>query len=207
MIRVVENLKQFGIRRALVHGVIRIWVGVRIGIYRYLASDSSPLLNRVKIFVPTQFVGKGSIIIKGTQLGVWPSPNLINGCGYIESRSGSAKIIICDGTFINNNFVIIADRASITISERCFIGPNFFVTDSDFHGIEVDNRCNGNYHCKNVYIGQDVFIGEGVKVLKGVIIGRGAVIGCGAVVVKDVEPFSMYAGVPAKFVKKLQSAI
>lgn len=52
-----------------------------------------------------------------------------------------------------------------------------------------------------VIIGNDVWIGEDVRILEGVVIGDGAVIGAGAIVTKDVEPYSIYAGIPAKKLK------
>ncbi|KAB1188443.1 MULTISPECIES: CatB-related O-acetyltransferase [Haloferax] len=48
-----------------------------------------------------------------------------------------------------------------------------------------------------VEIGSDVWIGTGVTILSGVSIGHGAIIGAGAIVTKDVEPYSVVAGVPA----------
>lgn len=51
-------------------------------------------------------------------------------------------------------------------------------------------------------IGNDVWIGENVTILGGVTIGDGAIIGAGAVVVKDVEPYSIVGGVPAKEIRK-----
>ena len=50
----------------------------------------------------------------------------------------------------------------------------------------------------DVIIGNDVWIGNNVTILSGVTIGDGAVIGAGALVAKDVEPFSVMAGVPAR---------
>ena len=49
----------------------------------------------------------------------------------------------------------------------------------------------------------NVFIGDNVRVLKGVKVGHGAVIGSGSVVVGDVEPMSIYAGVPARFIRHI----
>jgi hypothetical protein len=57
-----------------------------------------------------------------------------------------------------------------------------------------------------VTIGHDVWIGHGVTVLAGVTIGTGAVVGAGAVVAKDVEPYVIVGGVPAKPIKRRFSA-
>lgn len=55
---------------------------------------------------------------------------------------------------------------------------------------------------KRTIVGNDVWIGANAVIKQGVSIGNGAVIAAGAVVVKDVEPFSIVGGVPAKIIKK-----
>lgn len=52
-----------------------------------------------------------------------------------------------------------------------------------------------------VEIGNDVWIGSGVKIVDGIKIGNGAIIGANAIVTKDIEPYSINVGVPAKKIK------
>ena len=54
-----------------------------------------------------------------------------------------------------------------------------------------------------IEVGEHVWIGAGAKIMGGVTIGEGAVIAAGAVVTKDVPPFSVVGGVPAKVIKLL----
>lgn len=77
--------------------------------------------------------------------------------------------------------------------------PNFY---EDTKWIEKNAiYCKQHVHNPDIVIGNDVWIGHGVTILGGVTIGDGAVIATGAVVTKDVEPYSIVGGVPARFIK------
>ncbi|MFJ6326672.1 MULTISPECIES: DapH/DapD/GlmU-related protein [unclassified Rhizobium] len=65
--------------------------------------------------------------------------------------------------------------------------------ETDFFTWRRDNR---------VVIGHDVWIGHGATILPGVTVGNGAVIGAGAVVSKDVAPYTIVGGVPAKLIRE-----
>ncbi len=68
-----------------------------------------------------------------------------------------------------------------------------------FHG--VDQAFRAHRQSKRVMIGNDVWIGHGAVVMPGITIGDGAVIGANAVVTRDVAPYAIVAGVPAKFMR------
>lgn len=58
---------------------------------------------------------------------------------------------------------------------------------------------------KPVQVDDDVVIGANAVVIEGIHVGKGAVIAAGAIVTKDVEPYTMVAGVPAKVIKKVDN--
>lgn len=65
--------------------------------------------------------------------------------------------------------------------------------------IKVNRSCNKK-SCELI-IGNDVWIGNGAKILEGVHVGNGAIIGAGAVVTRDVPPYAVVGGVPAKVIR------
>ncbi|OYR22372.1 DapH/DapD/GlmU-related protein [Brucella thiophenivorans] len=71
-----------------------------------------------------------------------------------------------------------------------------------FRYLGVDNDFRARRQTKRVTIGNDVWIGHGAVITPGVSIGHGAVIGANAVVTKDVAPYHVVGGVPARLIRK-----
>lgn len=100
--------------------------------------------------------------------------SVINGNCRLDTRG---RIIIGDNVSISEDVIILT--VDHDMNKKDFSGRK--------RGVEVDDY---------------VFIGTRAMILPGVKIGRGAIIAAGALVTKDVPEFSVYAGVPAKFVKQ-----
>lgn len=102
----------------------------------------------------------------------------------------------------------VSDEPKIIIGDNVSIAPNvtFIAESSANNGQEINNidyvknklTVNGKIIVEN-----EVWIGASVTILPNVRIGRCSVIGAGSVVIKDVEPYSVYAGVPARKIKDL----
>ncbi len=93
----------------------------------------------------------------------------------------------------------------IVIEDDVFIGVNCVIYDTDFHSIYADKRINGNYDIKSesVLIKKGAWIGGHCIILKGVTIGERSVIGAGSVITHDIPSDEVWAGNPAKFIKKI----
>ena len=113
------------------------------------------------------------------------------------------KIIIKDGVGMSNT-AIVSD-SQVLIDEYANIGAGTKIYDTDFHSLDSSVRLNGDTDVKTrpVYIGKRVFIGGHSIILKGVSIGNDAVIGAGSVVTHDVPEGEIWAGNPAKFIRKV----
>lgn len=101
----------------------------------------------------------------------------------------------------NNCMLDCYSDGAIEIGNDVIFGPNIYITNHNY-GIKKDGLIrNQIYAAKNTTIGSNVWIGANASIMAGVSIGDGAVIGAGAVVTKDVTPFDVVGGVPAKIIK------
>lgn len=134
---------------------------------------------------------KGNIII-GDSCRIWSH------MGTTQISAGPrATIEIGDNTFINTG-TIITSRRHIKIGRNCNIANQVIMMDDDFHDVDERKATSGK---ESIIIGDNVWIATRATILKGVTIGEGAVIAAGAVVTKDVLPYMMVGGVPAKFIR------
>ncbi len=142
----------------------------------------------------------------GSNVLLFSSPS-VNFVGSHKSLSiwvnRNASIRIGDGARISNSTIV--SLKSIVIGRDTFIGGGTSIYDSDFHQLDAEDRLknNGMIESKPVIIGPRAFIGAHCIILKGVAIGEGAVVGAGSVVTKDIPPFEIWAGSPARFIRRL----
>lgn len=117
----------------------------------------------------------------------------------LRSHSGrvtvGAKAILGGGTTVNAYL-------DVTIGDGALIADDVHITDFDHRteSVEVPIKDQGIVTAP-VRIGPDVWIGRGATVLRGVDVGRGSVIGAHAVVTRDVPPYSVVVGAPARVVR------
>lgn len=92
---------------------------------------------------------------------------------------------------------------NLVIKDDVLIGPDvtFIDTNHSFNSIDIPISRQGYSHSRPIIIEQGAWIGTKVTILPGVTIGKGAIVSAGAVVNRDVPPFSIAGGVPAKFLK------
>ena len=121
---------------------------------------------------------------------------VLRGSGVI--RNLGEGIRIGDRTAIGlRNF--LHGGGGIEIGDDCLLGPDVAVVSENHIADDPDVpiRAQGERRAR-IVIGDDVWIGAKATVLAGVTIGRGAIVAAGAVVTKDVAPYTIVGGVPAR---------
>ena len=112
---------------------------------------------------------------------------------------GSGVLRIGAGTFVNTGTSLTA-ACLVEIGRDCAIGNQSLILDTDFHTVGDLHRVPEG---APVILEDRVWLGARVTVLKGVRIGEGAVVAAGSVVTKDVEPYTIVGGVPARLIRRI----
>ena len=167
------------------------------------------LVTRLKLLVNPQIkIGKNSTIKYSSELKLTDGAKLVIGSNctikensYFLLTKPNPYLQIGDYVGIGRNcYIAIKDHLEIGSYTR--IGPNVTTLDQDHTYEKSDLIMNQHADIQKVKIGKDVWIGANAIVLKGITIGDGAILGAGSVVTKDIPPYEIWAGVPAKFIKE-----
>lgn len=187
-------------------GKFIFWLLVRPKVIFFRCLSYGHVIGKLKRNQAVLIVGRGLIQFKGqVTIGVFPSAYYFSSYAYIEARNRGSKILIGHETTINNGFVAIADHTFIQIGERVLVGTNVEIYDSDFHGLNIqDRKLSRNEKSKPVRIEDDVFIGSNVRIGKGVTIGKGSVIANSSVVTRDIPKNVIAGGNPASIIRVIQ---
>lgn len=117
---------------------------------------------------------------------------------------GNGLIYIGDNTGLSNSSIVATCK--IQIGDNVMIGGNCKIYDNDFHSLDYNDRIlNNDQKVKSapVIIKNGAFIGAHSIILKGVTIGENSIIGAGSVVTKSVPDGQIWAGNPAKFIRRI----
>jgi len=123
-----------------------------------------------------------------------------------DSHFSYSYIILGRDVFIGKHaWFSSGERSMITIGSDVMFGPkvSIFCGDHEIYqvGCKIKNSLKTDSSSRPVNIENDVWIGANCTILKGVTIGTGAVIAAGSLINKNVPPYSIVAGVPARVVK------
>lgn len=120
---------------------------------------------------------------------------------FLQLTKPNPFVVIGNHSVVGRN-TIIAAKTEIKIGAFVLIGPYCQINDQS-HGMSKSNLIINQEAILNpVKIEDDVWIGSGVRILPGVNIGRGSIIGAGSVVTKSIPEYEIWAGVPARFMRK-----
>lgn len=138
--------------------------------------------------ISEKFIKENNLVV------IYPSPNVAGEKGKNDHLSYYAAFTCAN---------------SIVLEDNVLLGSGCKIYDTDFHALEYTERVKGNYkgapiNTAPVKIDEGVFIGAGSFVLKGVHIGKHSIIGAGSVVTKDIPKNEIWAGNPAKFIRKIE---
>ena len=146
-------------------------------------------------------VQEGAIIRiwKGGSINIGPGTEIMHGA-VILTYGG--RIAIGSNCSINP-YCILYGHGGLTIGNNVLIaGGSMLIPNNHVYrqpGIPIANQGNIS---KGIIVEDDVWIGHACSILDGITIGKGSVIAAGSVVNRDVPPYTVFGGVPARFLKK-----
>ena len=123
--------------------------------------------------------------------------------GVMSSRMFQPRLVLGNNVHVGHLVTFTINR-EVVIEDGVMIASNCFFADTDAHPLDPEDRVAGMLPPEDrilpVRIGRNAWIGHAAHVMKGVTVGEAAVVAAGSVVVKDVPPYTVVAGSPARVV-------
>ncbi len=161
---------------------------------------SNYIRRLVGYFLPTPkyYISKNSLIEKKNLVIIKNNAEIKD---YVIIRTFTNQVVIGEYTQINP-FTVIYGGSGVTIGNNVMIAPHCMIAagDHDFKQIVLPIRFAGNLTKGPIIIEDNVWIGANCTITDGVTIGKDAVIAANSVVTKDVKPYDIVGGVPARFI-------
>jgi acetyltransferase-like isoleucine patch superfamily enzyme len=112
------------------------------------------------------------------------------------------KVVIGRNCAVSDNCLMNGGTEGIWIGDHVMIAPNCVLVafGHSFHDLATPMMLQPWTYAK-IVIDDDVWIGANCTITQGVRLGRGCIVGAGSVVTKDVEPYAVVGGVPARFLR------
>jgi acetyltransferase-like isoleucine patch superfamily enzyme len=149
--------------------------------------------------------------------------NFIDDHSVLDAKGASSCITLGDSVLVGRGSILSCSSSTIDLGDDISVGPNCYIRAGlcpvaigssvtigaqtaiasgspgyDRVDIPIKHQVGD---LKGITIGSDVWIGVGATIIDGVCIGDGAIVGAGAVVTKDVPPYGIAAGVPARVLR------
>ena len=117
----------------------------------------------------------------------------------------AARVRIGEGTFLNRN-VMVASQELVEIGAHCMLANGCFVSDAShrFGDLERPVTWQGFESKGPTRIGDNCWLGVGAVVTSGVTVGERCVVGANSVVTRDIPPYSIAAGAPARVLRSIE---
>ena len=161
--------------------------------------------RKIQLKFPMAMIYRGATVSDSSSLS--PNSVIFSGAQIVDSSIGKYTYVQ------RETFVLCADLGPFcSIADSCWIGlpghpvshvstsPVFYDAQQPLPKFLISQVSDPTPQERTI-IGADVWIGHGAKIISGVHIGTGAIVGAGAVVTRDVPPYGIVGGVPARLIR------
>ncbi|MBD1431745.1 acyltransferase [Sphingobacterium sp. DN00404] len=191
--KVLNKLLEF--LEKLITVVVLSGNGVHFGAFRTHGIPYIVVAGGAEFYLGNKFTMNNGI--RGNPIGCYDK------CTFFVDRG--AKLVIGDNVGISQAAIVC--HKSIVVQDNVKIGGGVKIYDTDFHSLDPSIRASKDDTRRKktapILIKNNAFIGAFSIVLKGVTIGENSIVGAGSVVTKSIPDNEIWAGNPAKFIRKI----